>query len=140
MKKNGFNLIETTVSLSLISLLMLFSIPSFKTIISKLNFKSAQSQVVNSLYLARYKSAFTGSSYRWRALGDSIAIEKEEKGKWVLDKKIRLDYGVVTANNNPIFHPEGLVTNMATIHLKSKKMSSKITVAITGRIKVVEEN
>ncbi len=140
MKKNGFNLIETTVSLYLISLLMVFSIPSFKNMISKLNFKSAQSQVINSLYLARYKSAFTSLSYRWRALGDSIAIEREENGKWVLDRKIKLDFGVVTANNTPIFHPEGLVTNMATIYLKSKKISSKITVAITGRIKVVEEN
>lgn len=140
MNRNGFNLIETTISLSLISLLMVFSIPSLKSIISKLQFKSAQSQVINSLYLTRYKSAFTGSSYRWNALGDSIAIEREVNGKWVLERKLKLDYGFVTANNTPVFHPEGLVTNMATITLKGKKMSSKITVAITGRIKVVEEN
>lgn len=140
MKRNGFNLIETTVSLSLISLLMVFSIPSFKNIIAKLQFKSSQSQVVNSLYLARYKSAFTGLSYRWKALGDSIVIEREGSKGWVLEKKIKLDYGTVTANNTPVFHPEGVVTNMATINLKGKNCTSKITVAITGRIKVVEEN
>lgn len=139
MKRNGFNLVETTVSLSLISFLMLFSIQSFKGIVSKLNFKSAQSQVINSLYLARYKSAFTGTSYRWKALGDEIAIERESGGKWVFERRIKLDYGTVSSNNAPIFHPEGLVTNMATIYLKSKKMSSKITVAITGRIKVDED-
>ncbi len=140
MKRNGFNLVETTVSLSLISFLMLFSIPSFKSMISKLNFKSAQSQVINSLYLARYKSAFTGVSYRWKALGNSIAIERESGKGWILERRIKLDYGTVSSNNSPIFHPEGLVTNMATIYLKSKKMSSKITVAITGRIKVEEGN
>jgi type II secretory pathway pseudopilin PulG len=140
MKRNGFNLIETTVSLSLISFLMLFSIPSFKSLISKLNFKSAQSQVINSLYLCRYKSAFTGDSYRWKALGDSIVIERESVGKWILEKRIKLDYGNLSANNTPVFHPEGLVTNMATIYLRSKNLSSKITVAITGRIKVEDGN
>lgn len=140
MKKNGFNLIETTISLSLISFLMVFSIPSFKNIISKLNFKTAQSQVVNSLYFARYKSAFTGNDYRWKALGDSIAVEKELNGEWVLERMIKVDHCVVTANNSPIFHPEGLVTNMATVYLKNKKMSSKITIAITGRIKVEDGN
>lgn len=140
MKRNGFNFAETMVSLSLISFLILFSLPSLKSIISKLNFKSAQSQVINSLYLARYKSAFTGVSYRWKALGDAIAIERKSEGKWILEIKIKLSYGTVSSNNIPIFHPEGLVTNMATIYLKSKKVSSKITVAITGRIKVDEGN
>lgn len=140
MKRNGFNLIETTVSLFLISFLMLFSIPSFKNIILKLQFQSAQSQVINSLYFARYKSTFTGSDYRWKALGNSIAVERELNGEWVMERRIKVDHCEVRANNSPIFHPEGLVTNMATIYFKSKNMCSKITVAITGRIKVEDGN
>jgi len=61
-------------------------------------------------------------------------------GKWILEKRIKLDYGTLSANNTPVFHPEGLVTNMATIYLRSKNLSSKITVAITGRIKVEDGN
>ncbi|MGQ9619019.1 MAG: pilus assembly FimT family protein [Candidatus Aminicenantia bacterium] len=140
MKNKGFNLVETTISLSLISIFMFLSFPAYKTMISKLNFKSGQSLVLNSLYLARYKSALSGESIRWKASGKEILIEKKLKEKWLTERKIRLDYGEVLANNTPIFHPEGLVTNMATIQFRDKKRSSKITISITGRIKVIDEN
>ncbi len=139
MKSYGFNLIETTIYLSLLSLLITFTIPTYKQLICNLQFKSDQSLVINSLYLARYKSAFTGDRFRWRALGNSIYIEREENDKWLLERRINLGFGEVSSNNTPVFHPEGIVTNLATIYLKSKKKSSKITVAITGRIKVIEE-
>ncbi len=139
MKSYGFNLLETTIYLSLLSLLITFSVPAYKQLICNLKFKSDQSLVINSLYLVRYKSAFTGDRFRWRALGNSIYIEREENGKWLLERRINLGFGEVSSNNTPVFHPEGVVTNLATIYLKSKEKSSKITVAITGRIKVVEE-
>ncbi len=44
----------------------------------------------------------------------------------------------IQANNTPTFHPAGTVSNFATILVSNSWGTNKITLAITGRIKVTE--
>lgn len=41
----------------------------------------------------------------------------------------------VEANNSPLFHPEGTVSNLASIYVFNSWGKYRITIAITGRIK-----
>ena len=51
---------------------------------------------------------------------------------------VKTDYFDVTltSTNNPIFHPRGTASNLGTVTLKNSAGSKRISVGITGRVKV----
>jgi len=62
---------------------------------------------------------------------------KEEK-TWRTVQTEFLEGVRIEANNSPIFHPTGTVTGLATILVSNSRGAYRITLAISGRIKVVK--
>lgn len=97
-------------------------------------------QVSATISWARYKSIFDERKYRISFSDDALDFEKYDmsEGKWVRTLSCYLDRVNLSANNKPIFHPAGTVSNLVTIIVSNSAGSYKITLAITGRIKTVK--
>jgi hypothetical protein len=89
---------------------------------------------------ARIRSVWEGVSVRVRLSSGAIALEQyDETGKTWRTLQTEFLEGVrIEANNSPIFHPTGTVTGLATILVSNSRGSYRITLAISGRIKVVK--
>jgi hypothetical protein len=87
---------------------------------------------------ARYRSIFKGKKVRIKfdSIGYTIEEYDETQKKWTQSIRNIFEDVVIAANNSPIFHPIGTVSNLASIHISNSWGKYKITLAISGRIKV----
>ncbi len=71
-------------------------------------------------------------------LDDKNNNGKIDSGEHLEARDIQADYQdvIMTASNNPSFLPRGTASNLASITLTNSAGSRKITVSITGRVKV----
>ncbi len=76
--------------------------------------------------------------YQYTILDDDNNNGKQEAAEPVESRDLRDDYQGVSfdANNNPIFHPRGIATNLATITLRNAVGEKFITVSMTGRVRI----
>lgn len=89
---------------------------------------------------ARYKALFEGVKMRIKFDSQTYSIEAydEKQKKWIREQKYFLEGVTLKANNSPIFHPGGTVSNLASIYVFNEGGKYKITIAISGRIKTVK--
>ncbi|MCR4397081.1 MAG: hypothetical protein NUW07_10180, partial [Candidatus Saccharicenans sp.] len=59
-----------------------------------------------------------------------------EQAQWLNRRRELLEGVEVTANNAPVFYPQGTVSSLATIRIRNESGAYQVTVAITGRIKI----
>lgn len=141
MKRKGFSLIEIIVVLSIFMLSLIIVIPAYSSWIPLKQLKLASSQISMSLNLAKCKAIFSGTKYRINFRYNSYSLEKyiDDRKTWEIDGRIyHLDNVSIKSNNNPIFLPDARISNMCTITLSNKAGQVKITLAITGRIKIID--
>lgn len=138
--KRGFSLLEIVISLFLLSFLIVLAGTSFLNLAPKYKLKKAVWEINSRLNYARFKAIFEGQSIRIKFGSDSYAIEKydEQKKIWQLEEKSYLEGVSIQANNSPTFHPQGTVSNLASISISNSWGKYRITLAITGRIKIVK--
>jgi hypothetical protein len=81
----------------------------------------------------------TGEPVRVRFVPSGFVLERYDAAAsaWRASRRTVLDGVAVRANNAPIFHPQGTVSNMATVTVSNARGTYRITVAITGRIRTV---
>ncbi|MCP2618953.1 hypothetical protein NLC82_05990, partial [Candidatus Aminicenantes bacterium AC-335-A11] len=101
---------------------------------------SAVREISASLNYAKYKSIFQRAKFRvsfaergYRIERFNTASKKWERDKWAICKNV-----IIYANNSPIFHPNGTVSNLTSIYISNSSGKYKITIAISGRIKAVK--
>jgi len=140
MRKKGFTLIEAVIALALVSLLILAGSGSVSGVAPRYQLQRAVWEVRARLNQARIRSLWEGVSVRVRLNSSTIALDQyDEEGKtW---KPVQTEFleGVrIEANNSPIFHPTGSVTGLTTILVSNSRGCYRITLAISGRIKVVK--
>lgn len=137
--KRGFSLSEVLVSLAVASLIIYAASASFVNLSPKYRLKKAAWEVCTRLNYARYKAIFEGRPRRVRFQSAGYAIEKYDEAakQWQPDVSGVLEGVRVEANNSPIFHPLGTVSNLATIILSNSWGKYRITLAISGRIRAV---
>jgi len=89
---------------------------------------------------ARFKAVFSGTKFRLSFNPDGYTLERYDQylKTWNAEMGNILEGVHVQANNSPIFHPQGTVSNLASITVSNASGSYKITLAISGRIKVVK--
>jgi prepilin-type N-terminal cleavage/methylation domain-containing protein len=139
-KKRGFSLTETIISLSILALIAVAVSTSFLNKAPKYRLQSAVREVHSRLNYARYKAIFEGIKVRVEFDAKSYTIEKysEEQKKWKPEKKYSLQGVTLQANNSPVFHPSGTVSNLASITISNSWGTYRITLAISGRIKTMK--
>ena len=133
-------LIEAIIVLALVSLLILAGSESVSGLAPRYQLQRAVWEVRARLNQARIRSVWEGISVRVRLSSAAIALEQydEEEKTWRTVQTEFLEGVRIEANNSPIFHPTGTVTGLATILVSNSRGAYRITLAISGRIKVVK--
>lgn len=135
----GFSLIEMLVVLSLVILCMTITFPVVADLHERYSSSSAASTIASDLLVTRYRAITDNTSYRLRFDSEhGYAIERLERGEWSRWRVRGFGDGVeLRSNNNPVFTAAGSVSSMASIYISSGgHRYRKITIAITGRVKV----
>lgn len=136
--QRGFSLFETAIAIALGSILIYMASASFLDLSPKYKLKKATGEVYARLQYARYKAIFEGQPVRVRFSSNGYCVEKydEQSKKWSPLIANFLEGVTVEANNSPVFYPIGTVSNLATILIFNDVGKNKLTLAISGRIKV----
>jgi prepilin-type N-terminal cleavage/methylation domain-containing protein len=139
-RTSGFSLIEVVISISILGLIIALLSHSFTNQAPKYQLKKATWEIYSRLNYARYKAIYRGLKYKMSFESNSYLLEKfdESTGEWSTEQRSFLDGVSIFANNSPIFHPRGTVSNLASIFVKNSWGQYKISIAISGRIKVTE--
>jgi len=140
MREKGMTLIEAVIVLALVSLLIFAGAESVSGVAPRYQLQRAVWEVRARLNQARIRSVWEGISVRVRLSSASIALDQYDEGgkTWRTMQTEFLEGVRIEANNSPIFHPTGTVTGLATILVSNSRGAYKITLAISGRIKVVK--
>jgi len=139
LNRRGFTLIETVLALSLLAIMTYLASFSLLGLADKYRLEKATWNVRAVLSTARAKAVLDGVDYRVRFRPDHVLLERfdEDAGNWRVEASSWIDDAVIEANNSPVFSPEGMVTNLATVKVTNGWGGYKLTLAITGRIKTV---
>ena len=136
----GYSMLETLSSLLILAVLVGAAGSSIGRAVPRHRLDQAVWEVTTKMNFARFKSAFEGVKFRVVFHPDGYSIDRfeEETGEWRLQERGFLSGVRVEANNSPVFLPVGTVSGLASIILSNGWGGYKITLAITGRIKVVK--
>lgn len=139
-KNAGFSLIEVVIALAIFTIMVSIASISFMNLSPKYRLKKAVWEINSQMNYARYKAIFDGTKVKITFNPNSYFIEKFDEGQneWRTDQINFLDGVILQANNSPIFHPVGTVSNLASIYISNSWGKYKITLAISGRIKVTQ--
>lgn len=113
---------------------------SFLNLAPKYRLQKAVWEINSRLNFARYKALFEGTKVRIKFYSSGYAIEiyDEKEKKWELEEKHFLEGVSLQANNSPSFHPRGTVSGMASIYISNSWGRYKITLALSGRVKIAK--
>jgi prepilin-type N-terminal cleavage/methylation domain-containing protein len=138
--RKGFSLFEVIISISILALMVYISSTSFLNLAPKYRLQKAVWEINSRLNFARYKSLFEGVKVRMKfySAGYAIEIYNEEDKKWELEEKHFLEGVSLQANNNPSFHPRGTVSGMASVYISNSWGKYKLTLALSGRVKIAK--
>ena len=131
-------MIESLVALFILGIFLTAAALPFVKTSAKFCLIKAVREIHSRLNYARYKSIYQGTKVRLRVESDSYLIEiwDQTLGIWSPEPKRYLKDAALEANNTPTFHPVGTVSNLCTIHVKNSWGYYRISLAISGRIKV----
>jgi prepilin-type N-terminal cleavage/methylation domain-containing protein len=140
ISKRGFSLAEALIATFILAIILGLASTSFLNLAPKYRLNSAVREINSRLNYARYKSIFEGVKVRIKFNSKSYAIETydEEQNEWKREREYFLRGVTLQANNSPTFHPVGTVSNLASIYITNSWGKYKITLAISGRIKVIQ--
>ncbi len=138
-RRRGFTLVEAVMALALSGLLVLGGVQAVERLVPKLRLQSGIWEVTSGLGQARFRAIMSGEPVRVRFFPSGFVLERYDAAAsaWRASRRSVLEGVAVRANNAPVFHPQGTVSNLATITVSNSRGSYRITVAITGRIRTV---
>jgi len=132
--------LETSVFIFILAVMLVLSASSLLQSSPKYRLKRAVWEVHTQLNYARFKAICSGRKMRvsFTASGYRIELYQVEKKRWTLEMEALLEGVVIAANNRPTFHPNGNVSNLASIVISNSWSAYKVSIAISGRIKIIE--
>jgi len=142
----GFTLMELMILLGIMSITLMLTNMWLSTQLPHWRLNGAVRQVVSDLVAAKMNAVvernrqriFFQDNRHYVILDDKNNNGKIDSGEHQVVRDIQADYQdvIMTASNNPSFLPRGTASNLASITLTNSAGSRKITVSITGRVKV----
>jgi type II secretory pathway pseudopilin PulG len=138
--KKGFTLLETLLMLSVAAILLYAGSNAFLNLAPKYRLKKATWEIQTRLNYARHKAIFEGRPVRvsFKPAGYTVEKYDEIQKAWRPDVSGSIEGVKIEANNTPTFHPLGTVSNLATITVTNSWGKYRLTLAISGRIRVVQ--
>ncbi|MBN2245585.1 MAG: prepilin-type N-terminal cleavage/methylation domain-containing protein [Candidatus Aminicenantes bacterium] len=139
-KRSGFSLIEILVVMFILTVVLFLLSSSIFSKSSRHYLDKSAYEVYARMNQARYKAIFAGTKVRvvFSSHSCSSEIFQKNDNTWKLHQRTFLEHASIDANNSPIFHPIGTVSNLASIYIRNDSGAYKITLAISGRIKLVK--
>ena len=142
----GFTLMELMIVLGIMSIVLMLTNMWLSTQLPHWRLNGAVRQVMSDLVAAKMNAVvernrqriFFQDNRHYVILDDKNNNGKIDSGEHQEVRDMQADYQDVTmtASNNPSFLPRGTASNLASITLTNSAGSRKITVSITGRVKV----
>jgi Tfp pilus assembly protein FimT len=138
-RRKGFTLVEAVLALALAAFFATGAVAAVGRIARGFHLRAAAWSVTSGLNQARFQAILTGTRIRLRVAAPGFLLERydETAGAWRLARSAALDGVIVRANNAPVFHPQGTVSDLVSITISNARGSYRITVAITGRVRTV---
>jgi len=147
-RESGFTLIEMMIVIAVLAIMAAIAIPSFMSLLPGMRLNGAARQIMGDLMAARMNSVKQNNSVRvffnspganqYQILDDDNNDGTAGTGEAITIRDIQDNYQDVTltSTNNPIFHPKGTATSLATITLHNSSGAKKVSVSIAGRVKI----
>lgn len=137
--RRGYSLLETVFALALIALVIYGASNAFLGRASGHQLNRAAWEIQTRLNYARHKAIFKGHPFRVTFKPAGYIVEEFDSAinSWRPEVTGSFEGVAITANNTPTFHPAGTVSNMATITISNAAGVFRITLAISGRIRMV---
>lgn len=138
-RRGGFTLVEAVLALALAGFFAAAGAAAAGRIARGAHLRAAVWEVTAGLNQARFQAILSGDRVRVRFAAPGLVFERYDDGSgaWRAARTVVLPGVAVRANNAPVFHPQGTVSDLATITVANTRGSYRITVAITGRIRTV---
>jgi prepilin-type N-terminal cleavage/methylation domain-containing protein len=135
--REGFTLVEIVLALALAGFFVYGAAYSFQRLVPKFQLQSGIWEVTSGLNQARFRAIMSGAPVRVRFGPSGFVFERydEQARIWRTARTASLPGVVVRANNSPVFHPQGTVSDLATITVSNARGAYRITIAISGRVK-----
>jgi hypothetical protein len=123
----------------LVSLIIFGASNAFLGYAPKHRLTKAAWEIQARLNYARHKAVFEGHPFRVRFKSNGYVVEEFDSviNSWRPELAGSCEGVAIEANNSPTFHPAGTVSNLATIMVSNAAGTCRITLAISGRIRVV---
>ncbi|MEC4674615.1 MAG: GspH/FimT family pseudopilin [Nitrospirota bacterium] len=146
MVRNGYTITELLVVLSMVAIVAGLGGGWLSSQIPAYRLNGAARLIRSDLLSARMQAVTQGNEFRvifdepfqYIILDDDNNNGKREADESIASRDLRDDYHGVSfdANNNPIFHPRGIASSLATITLSNAVGEKSITVSMTGRVRI----
>lgn len=137
--RRGFTVVEVVLALALAGFFALGAAYTIQRLGPRFDLQAGIWEVTAGLNQARFQAIMSGASVRVRFVSSGFVFERYDAaaGSWRPARTVTLAGVLVRANNAPVFHPEGTVSDLASITVGNARGTYRITVAITGRIRAL---
>jgi len=137
----GYTLLETVISLSIVMGIILIG-SGLKPDTGKHQLNTAVNQVYSSLSLARFRAIRQQVPVKVSFHDNFCELSEfdNQKSFWITKSRRFLEGVGVSANNEPVFYPQGTGSTLASIKVANDRGLYLITVAITGRLKISQSD
>lgn len=143
-RSSGYTLTELLIVLGILSVVLGLSGIWLASQLPQYRLNGAVRQIRADLLAARAQAVSQGNEVRvfftdprqYDILDDDNNNGKTDPGEAVAFRSIDFPGVTVASNNNPIFHPRGTASSLATVRVSNAAGEKTITISITGRVKV----
>ncbi len=143
---SGYTLTELMIVLGILAVVLGLSGIWLSSQLPQYRLNGVVRQIRADLLAARAQAVRQGNEVRifftdpqhYDILDDANNNGKTDPGEAIESRSIQEDFAgvAIESNNNPIFHPRGTASSLATVKVSNTVGEKAITISITGRVKV----
>ena len=143
---SGYTLTELMIVLGILAVVLGLSGIWLSSQLPHYRLNGAVRQIRADLLAARAQAVREGNGVRiffrdpqhYDILDDDNNNGRADPGEALESRSIQEEFAgvVIQSNNNPIYHPRGTASSLATVRVSNASGEKAITISITGRVKV----